>query len=82
MKTFCVSYDLISKIKDYDSVNEILENLKGEHIQGSVWLLRLDDKYTCKSLLNEILKYVNEYDIDLYVAQIIQHSRHKSKNDL
>jgi len=72
MKVFCVSYDLVGKKKDYDSVNIIFEKIKGKHILGSVWILKSKDTVTtCEDVFKILLKRLDKYDIELYVAEVI-----------
>jgi len=71
MKNFCVTYDLIGN-QDYDGINEILKTLRGKHILGSVWTFQTNnDKWNCKVLYDKILNLLNEYDIKLYVAEVM-----------
>ena len=74
MKTFCVSYDLVGDNRDYDAIEEMLEELGGERIQKSVWSLKLDNSWTCKTIKEYVKGYFKRND-RLFIALVENRNR-------
>ena len=80
MRYFCVTYDLRCEDGEYDydytSINKALLNLGGTKILKTVWILELEDKYTCRSLKIKLLKFFNIDKDGLYIAEINDNDYH------
>ena len=62
MKIFFVAYDLVgAKSDEYTKLdNKIKERFKNNRkVQESLWSLKVEDTYTCKSLKEELLKLID-----------------------
>lgn len=65
MKVFFVAYDLVGAESDeYIKLdNKINGNFKDSiKIQASLWSLKVEDNYTCKSLKEKLLKLIDNND--------------------
>lgn len=69
MKTYCVSYDLVSDDRNVKSLEDVLTKLNGVKIQESTWILKSDDKIDYYSLKNSIESILKEKD-RLFIAKI------------
>lgn len=68
MKIFVINYDL-RKARDYDILYQRLTELGGNRVLESVWTLKLNDKYTCADIRDDLRRYMDSDD-GLYVAHI------------
>lgn len=68
MKIFVVSYDLRNE-RDYESICNRLTDLGAIRVLESLWTLKLDDKYTCEDIRDNLRRYMDSDD-GIYVAHI------------
>lgn len=68
MKIFVVNYDLRNE-RDYNSLYNRLNNLGGKRVLESMWTLKLDEKYTCTEIRDDLRRYMDSDD-GIYVAHI------------
>lgn len=68
MKIFVVNYDLRNE-RDYNSLYNRLNDLGGKRVLESMWTLKLDDKYTCKGICDDLRRYIDSDD-GIFVADM------------
>ncbi len=68
MKIFVVNYDLRNG-RDYNSLYNRLNDLGGKRVLESMWTLKLDDKYTCKVIRDDLRRYMDSDD-GIFVADM------------
>jgi len=68
MKIFVVNYDL-RNARDYNSLYSRLNALGGKRVLESIWTLKLDDKYTCSDIRNDLRRYMDSDD-GIFVADM------------
>ena len=71
MKYFCVSYDLEYATSDeYKNIDTILEEIyNGVRVLETVWVLKLENHYTCFTLKQELFTFFKEGD-QAFISQI------------
>ena len=70
MKTFCVSYDLRNKNRNYDDLTDKLKKFGGKTILESVWIIELNDSWNEDLLEEKLIQCVDSDEDGLFVAQI------------
>lgn len=68
MKVFVLSYDLRNE-RDYDSICNRLNDLGAKRVLESLWTLKLDGKYTCVDVRDDLRRYMDSDD-GIFVADM------------
>lgn len=78
MKNFFVDYDLRGE-RDYQSLYDELNRLKGIRVLESLWSLKLNDNTDCESLRDHLLQFMDNDD-GLIVSEVRAYAWRKVDN--